>query len=98
MYQTVTTQGEIMTDIDAIINTVEFRLHEDAAGICRILNGDNEVMFTSSDYSHALHTLETDYLTPEQVEALQIHYEVMAEIQAEDRANRALSCDHYAGF
>ena len=87
-----------MTEIDEIINEIEYRLHEDKAGICRILNDDNETMFTSSDYAHALRVLETDYLTPEQVEALQIHYEVMAEIEAEDRANRELSCDHYAGF
>ena len=87
-----------MTEIDTVIDTIEFRLHENAAGTCFILNGDNEIMFTTSDYSLALHTLETEYLTAEQVEALKIHYEVMAEIQAENRVNRALSCDHYSGY
>lgn len=87
-----------MTDIDTVIATIEFRIHEDKYGICRILNGDNETMFSSSDYSLTLHTLETEYLTAEQVEALKIYYEVMAEIEAENRSNRALSSDHYAGF
>ena len=87
-----------MNEIDAIINTVEFRLHEDNEGFCHILNGDNEIMFTTSDYYLALNTLETEYLTSEQVEALKIHYEVMTEIENENRANRALSCDHYSGF
>jgi len=87
-----------MTNLEAIINTVEFRLHEDAAGTCRILNNDNETVFESADYFHALDMLETEYLTPEQVEALRLHHEVMEELQAEDQANRELSCDHYAGF
>ena len=87
-----------MTEIDEIINTVEFRLHESVDGTCCILNGDNEIVFKSSNYSDALRALETDFLTPEQVEALKIYHEVMEEIQAEERANRALSCDHYAGF
>jgi citrate lyase synthetase len=87
-----------MTEIDAIINAVEFRLHESVDGTCCILNGDNEAVFTSSDYCHALRVLETEFLTAAQVEALQLHHEVMDELQAEDQANRALSCDHYAGF
>jgi len=87
-----------MTNLEAIINTVEFRLHEDAAGTCRILNGDNEAVFKSLDYCHALRVLETEYLTPEQVEALRLHHEVMDELQAEEKTNRALCCDHFAGF
>ena len=87
-----------MTDLEAIINTVEFRLHEDAAGTCRILNGENETVFESADYFHALDMLETEYLTPEQVEALRLHHEVMEELQTEEKTNRALCCDHFAGF
>jgi len=87
-----------MTEIDAIINAVEFRLHESVDGTCCILNGDNEVVFKSSNYSDALRVLETDFLTPEQVEALQIYHEVIEDMQAEEQANRALCCDHYAGF
>jgi citrate lyase synthetase len=91
-------ERQTMTEIDAIINAVEFRLHESVDGTFCILNGDNEVVFKSSNYSDALRVLETEYLTPEQVEALHLHHEVMEEMQAEDRANRGLSCDHYAGF
>jgi hypothetical protein len=87
-----------MTEIDTVIDTIEFRLHENAAGTCFILNADNEIMFTTLDYSLALHTFETEYLTADQVEALKIHYEVMTEIENENRANRSLSCDHYSGY
>jgi hypothetical protein len=85
-------------DIDAIIDNIEFSLHCDRAGTWVILDMDNEVCFSSSNIEEATHEFKTNYLTPEQIEAIQITEEVWKEIAAENRANRALSCDHYAGF
>jgi hypothetical protein len=86
------------TDIDALIDSIEFSLVCDKQGIWHIVDLDGEVCFSSCTESEAILEIETNYITPEQMEAVRIQHEVWAEIDAEDRANRALSCDHYAGF
>lgn len=86
------------TDIDALIDSIEFSLVCDKHGIWHIVDLDGEVCFSSCSENEAILEIETNYITPEQMEAVQIRNDVWAEIEAENRANRSLSCDHYAGF
>ena len=83
------TQNDNM-DIDAVISTIEFRLHTNDGQTWHILNDDNEVMF-SADEETAVREFESNYLTAEQLAAVQMELEVWNDIQAEDAANRRLS-------
>jgi len=85
-------------EIDALIDSIEFSLCSDKQGTWHIVNLDGEVCFSSSSEDEAIREIETNFITPEQMEAVRIRNEVWADMAAEDRANRALSCDHYAGF
>lgn len=85
-------------DIDALIDSIEFSLRCDKRGTWHIVDLDGEVCFSTCNEEEAIREIETNYITPEQIEAVRIRNDVWAEIEAEERANRALSCDHYAGF
>ena len=85
-------------DIDALIDSIEFSLVCDKRGTWHIVDLDGEVCFSSCNEDEAIREIETNYITPDQIEAVRIRNDVWAEIEAENRANRALSSDHYAGF
>ena len=77
-------------DIDAVIATIEYRLHTNDGATYHILNEDNEVMFTA-DEETAVREFEKNYLTADQLTALMLDLQVSNELRAEDAANRRIS-------
>ena len=77
-------------DIDAVLASIEFRLHTDDFATWHILNEDNEIVF-SSDEATALNEFQTNYISAEQLAALEVDFQVCIALQAEDAANRQLS-------
>ena len=75
--------------LDAIMAAVEFRLHTNDGATWHILNSDSEIMF-SADEAAAVREFESNYLTAEQLTALQMDLEIDNAIQAEDAANHRL--------
>lgn len=76
-------------DLSPVIASIEFRLHSEDGAIWHILNGDGEIMF-SADEAAAVREFESNYLTAEQLTALQMDLEIDNAIQAEEAANQRL--------
>ena len=77
-------------DIDVVLASIEFRLHTDDFATWHILNEDNEIVF-SADEAIAVREFETNYISAEQLAALELDLQVCIALQAEDAANRQLS-------
>lgn len=75
--------------IGAVIASIEFSLHTNDGATWHILNSDSEIMF-SADEAAAVREFESNYLTAEQLTALQMDLEIDNAIQAEDAANHRL--------